>query len=247
MLFLFIGGASASGKTQVAKEVTKLLRQKNIEVVELSLDNYYKSQTERGGVVEINFDVPQAFNFDLFRNQLEKLEAKEVIERPTYCFLEKNRLSKTQTLDPNKAEVVVIEGILALHEVRRLNLSNIFTVFVETDSYMAIRKRREKRDEVERATTPEETKKRELTTVGPAFFAHILPTKGNADLIVANNESDAVGPFIESNTKEENPINNAVPEGVVKAAQEIIHEVEEKFPSIFSSDEVGQRLEIIGQ
>lgn len=84
--------------------------------------------------------------------------------------------------------MVVIEGILALHGIQTLDLSNKLTVFIESDSYLSYLKRRSERDVKERDTSVEETRKRELTGVRQAFFSHILPTRQSADITIANND-----------------------------------------------------------
>ncbi|ASQ47127.1 uridine kinase family protein [Legionella clemsonensis] len=220
MLFLFIAGASASGKTEIANKVVEMLHQIKIKAAILSMDHYYKSQQERGGIVEINFDVPEACNWELLESQLQLLSEGQIIHRPTYCFLAKDRLEKTQTIDPKEVQVVVIEGILALHKVKEINLPNKLSVFVETDSYRAILARRKERDQRSRATSPEETEARERSTVGPAFFSFIAPSKTHANLTVTNNTE---GPG---------------KTGIEKAAEEVMDKIKETNPELFLTVEM---------
>ncbi|KTD08075.1 uridine kinase family protein [Legionella jamestowniensis] len=231
MLFLFIAGASASGKTEVANKVVEILNENKIKTATLSMDHYYKSQQERGGVIEINFDIPEACNWELLENQLKMLSEGQIINRPTYCFLAKDRLPTTQTINPKDVQVVVVEGILALHNVTNLNLVNKLAIFVETNSYRSILARRKERDQQFRATSPEETAARERKTVGPAFFRYIAPSKANADLTVTNNDSDVV-------VNEQLPINSGVKNGIEKAAEEIIDKIRETHAQLFPAAKI---------
>ncbi|CEK09557.1 uridine kinase family protein [Legionella hackeliae] len=219
MLFVFVAGASASGKTEIAKKIVETFNGMNIKTILIKMDDFYKSQQERGGIVEIDFDVPDAYQWVLLENQLTMLSEGKTINKPVYCFIAKNRLPHTETINPEDLKVVVVEGILALHQVHKMELPKM-SLFVETDSYKTILERRKTRDAIHRATSPQETGARERRSVGPEFFKYILPSKTNADLAVTNNDMPAnVLPGVKT--------------GIDKAADEIMDKIREDHSELF--------------
>ena len=81
------------------------------------MDSYYLPsavdivKTEAG---KTNFDHPEAFDWELFRNHLNMLKQGLTIEIPNYDFKDSKRLPTTTLLNPNK--VIIIEGIFTLHD-----------------------------------------------------------------------------------------------------------------------------------
>lgn len=224
MLIVFVGGASASGKTEIALGMKETLNKKGIKTLTFSMDNYYKSLKERDGKLIFDTDIPDAFNWDLFEQQLKMAEQGQSFEMPKYSFEVKDRLKETETINPKGVRVIIIEGILALHRIKEMQLQSTMAFFVETDSYLSIIKRRIPRDQNYRSTPPQETKMRERTMVGPAFFTHILGTKKNADVCLLNND----GKSKDGKTGQERAIEEAISEMMKRFPQLFKDEVEEK-------------------
>ncbi len=91
MLILGIAGGTGSGKTTVVNQILNELPAD--EVCVISQDSYYKethnlTYTER---TKINFDHPQAIDFDLLVAHLSQLKAGEIIDQPVYSFVTHNR------------------------------------------------------------------------------------------------------------------------------------------------------------
>ena len=112
MLIIGIAGGTGSGKTTVVQQIVEELPAD--EVCIISQDSYYKdtshlSLEER---VKINFDHPQAIDFDLLVNHLKDLKDGNSFEQPVYSFVDHNRTGETVTTHPRK--VVIVEGILIL-------------------------------------------------------------------------------------------------------------------------------------
>ncbi|ARG98398.1 uridine kinase family protein [Legionella micdadei] len=191
---VMIGGASASGKTEIAEEIVDMLTIQNRKAIVISMDHYYKRKQDREKVANPeNMDIPDAFDLELFHKHLKQLIAGKAIARPTYSFLVKDRLPETETIDPNEVEVIVVEGILALHEVYKLKFENIITAYVESDNYLSYPKRRCLRDvnPETRNTSEEETRDRELHHyVRDAFFSGIATTKRYAKYQLTNNDPE---------------------------------------------------------
>lgn len=72
MLFIFIAGASASGKTRLAQKLVETLKEQDVNAVAISMDHYYKRKQDRSA--NVSFDEPAAFDMALFHNQLRQLD-----------------------------------------------------------------------------------------------------------------------------------------------------------------------------
>ena len=177
-MFIGIGGGTGAGKTTVARRITD-----GVEAVRvLPLDNYYRDRStlspeER---TRVNYDHPDAFDWDLVREHLDALARGEAVEMPQYDFEEHVRTDETVRVEPG--EVVVIEGILALYDdaVReRLDLR----LYVETDADVRVLRRIE-RDVEERGRDLAGVVEQYLTTVKPMHEQFVRPTKRDADLII---------------------------------------------------------------
>ena len=188
MLFVFIGGASASGKSELSEQLAIALNAKGIKTIELAKDHYYKRKVDRRCN---SFDEIAAYDVKLLTKHLKDLEAGEPIARPIYVMGEiSDRLSETVTIDPTEVKVVIVEGILALENYKQHGLENVMSVFVHSYSFTDYIQRRVGRDETERNTTPEVTRHRELHGVRDAFWQNILPTKNLADYTITNSGTD---------------------------------------------------------
>ncbi|MFT4697730.1 MAG: uridine kinase [Flavobacteriaceae bacterium] len=188
MLIIGIAGGTGCGKTTVVQQIIDDLP-KN-EVCIISQDSYYKDTShltleER---TKINFDHPQAIDFDLLVSHLEELKKGNTIEQPIYSFVEHNRIKKTETTHPKK--VVIVEGILILTNPNIRTLFDI-KIYVHADSDERLI-RRLKRDMAERGRDLEEILNRYQNTLKPMHLQFIEPTKEYADLIIPNNKYNTV-------------------------------------------------------
>ncbi len=102
-------------------------------VVVLPQDAYYKDNShlpleER---LEINFDHPNAVEFDLLIDHVKKLKSGEKIQMPIYSYLTCTRSVETITIEPKK--VIIIEGILIFTNKELRELCDI-KVYVDADA-----------------------------------------------------------------------------------------------------------------
>jgi uridine kinase len=192
-VFVFITGASGSGKTHIAKKLFAQLHESEIDVAFLTMDDYYKPRPDWVKTlkdIEIynsntNFDIPDALDFKLFFEHLNQLNEGKTIAKPLYDIATSNRLEKTQSFSTH--DVIIIEGIFALHQFEQLSLKESISVFVESDSYLSYQNNRMQRDLKERAHSQESFKKHELSYVRNGFFSYVLPSKTHAQTIIYNN------------------------------------------------------------
>ncbi|MFB6105257.1 MAG: uridine kinase [Halobacteriaceae archaeon] len=174
-----IGGGTGAGKTTVAREVTA--RVEDAATV-IPLDNYYEdlSHLDFEERKNVNYDHPNAFEWELLREDLSALLAGQRIEMPQYDFTEHNRAEETVTVEPT--DVVVLEGILALYDDDINELFDLH-IYVETDADVRIL-RRIQRDVIERGRELQGVIDQYLSTVKPMHEQFVEPTKKDADIII---------------------------------------------------------------
>ena len=188
ILIIGIAGGTGSGKTTVVNKIIQRLAEKDVTI--LSQDAYYRDNSdlpleERQ---KINFDHPDALEFELLAENIRKLKRGEAIEQPIYSYLTCTRASETTTIVPRKA--IIVEGILVLwpKELRKLMDIKIF-VDCEADVRLS---RVIQRDMVERGRDVHTVLKRYEDTVRPSHLQFIEPTKRYADIIVPEGGNNKV-------------------------------------------------------
>jgi len=188
MLIIGIAGGTGSGKTTVVNKIVESLTKE--EVVVLPIDSYYKDSSyvpveERQ---KINFDHPNAFDWDLLTSQLGILMEGKSIEQPTYSYITCTRQPETIHVEPK--EVVIVEGILSLYPAKLRDLMNL-KIFVDTDPDDRLI-RVIQRDVIERGRTAEAVMERYKKILKPMHQQFIEPCKRYADLIVPKGGSNQV-------------------------------------------------------
>ena len=128
MLIIGIAGGTGSGKTTVVKKIIKSLPKNEVAII--SQDSYYKDNgnlpmEERK---EINFDHPNALEFELLTDHINKLKKGEVIQQPIYSYLTCTRSKETISINPK--HVIIVEGILILTNKDLRDLINSSSVFI---------------------------------------------------------------------------------------------------------------------
>ncbi len=180
MYIIGIAGGTGSGKTTVVRRIIETLPGDKVAII--PQDSYYNDTTpltmeERR---KINFDHPDAFDWDLLIHQIEELRSGRSIEQPTYSYIESNRQKETIHIDP--CEVIIIEGIMALWRKEMRDLMDL-KIFVDADPDERLI-RVIQRDTVERGRTTQMVIDRYLDVLKPMHEEFIEPTKRYADLIV---------------------------------------------------------------
>ncbi len=189
MLIIGIAGGTGSGKTTVVRKMIDKLPKEEVAV--LSQDSYYKDNShlpleER---LAINFDHPNALEFELLIADLKKLKNGESIQEPIYSYLTCTRAVKTTLIKPK--QVVIVEGILVLTnpELRELFDLKVF-VYTDADDRLS---RVIMRDIQERGRTVEKVLERYKQTVKPMHEQFIEPSKKYANIIVPEGGENTVG------------------------------------------------------
>ncbi|MAH20932.1 MAG: uridine kinase [Flavobacteriaceae bacterium] len=188
MIIIGVFGGSGSGKTTIVNQIVSDFNASDIQVI--SQDAYYKDNSsityeER---CLLNFDHPEAIDFELLYEHLSALKNGENIQQPIYDFKTHNRTDKTLQISPKK--ILILEGILIMNYPKLRSLLDL-KVFIETNSDMRM-ERRVKRDITERGRTPKEVMDRYLNNLKPMHDQFIEPMKMHADLIVENHKNTSI-------------------------------------------------------
>ncbi|XP_038704907.1 uridine kinase-like protein 5 isoform X2 [Tripterygium wilfordii] len=175
-----VAGGTASGKTTVCKMIISQLHDQRVVLVHQ--DSFYRSLSD--GVLkkvgEYNFDHPDAFDTELMLLCMEKLKHGQAITIPNYDFKTHKSLEIGRKVNPS--DVIILEGILILHDPRVRDLMNM-KIFVDEDSDVRLA-RRIKRDTVERGRNIQNVLDQYGRFVKPSFDEFILPSKKYADIII---------------------------------------------------------------
>lgn len=179
MLIIGITGGSGSGKTTVVKRILQHFNREKVAV--LHLDSYYKDSSHLPHDVRanINFDHPDAFEFDLLYKHLKQLSEGNAIEEPVYDFITSSRKSDTVHIEPK--HVIIVEGILLFTDKRIRDLCNM-KVFVDAEPDDRVIRIIE-RDMKERGRSVQDVLDR-YDVVKNMHFQFIEPTKRFADIII---------------------------------------------------------------
>ena len=191
MLVIGIAGGTGSGKTTVVTKIINKLSCNNVVV--LPQDSYYNDSShippeERS---KINFDEPNAIEWDLLVAHLEQLKNGVSVEVPTYSYITCTRQKETIKVDP--CDVVIVEGILVLNDEKLRGMMDV-KVFVDADADDRLI-RVIHRDCIERGRTPKIVIDRYQDVLKPMHNMYIEPTKKYADIIIpqGGNNEVAVG------------------------------------------------------
>jgi uridine kinase len=179
-LVIGLAGGTGSGKTTVAEAIVDAAGADNVTI--LPQDAYYLAQADIPPAARamINYDEPSAFDNDLLVEHVDTLVQGRPVERPVYDFERDDRSLQTVTLNP--APVLVVEGILVLHEP---TLRERFTLKVFVDAPPDERFiRRLERDVRERGRRAESVIAQYRRSVKPMHDLFVEPTKQHADLII---------------------------------------------------------------
>jgi uridine kinase len=182
MLIIGIYGGTGSGKTTIVNMIASHFSSNDIEII--SQDSYYKDNSDISyeDRCKLNFDHPDAIDFNLLYKHLKKLRKGETVEQPIYDFKIHNRLKKTKQIKPKK--ILILEGILIMCHAEIRSIFDL-KIFINANSKTRM-ERRIKRDIVERGRSRDEVLKRYIETLKPMHEKFIEPSKIYANYIIEN-------------------------------------------------------------
>jgi uridine kinase len=179
-LIIGIAGGTGSGKSTFARKVAAALDASSVAFIDM--DAYYRNFTnlpfeERR---HLNWDHPDAFDYDLLTEHLSRLSDRGTIDKPVYDFVTHLRSTDVVTVPPS--DVIVIDGILLFVDERVRELCDV-KVFVDADADIRLI-RRIRRDMTKRGRPLNEIIDQYLSTVQPMHLQFVEPSKRYADIIV---------------------------------------------------------------
>ncbi|KAI0359972.1 armadillo/beta-catenin/plakoglobin [Trametes cingulata] len=200
-----IAGGSASGKTHVARCIVQALGSIPTVVIlsqasdhdpmrllgasSIVQDSFYKRHSpedlELAFANRYDFDHPDAIDMPLFASCLAELKAGRQSNIPIYSFTEHQRLDETKYL--YGASIIIVEGILALHDPELRSLYDL-KIFVQCDSDLMLA-RRIRRDVKERGRSVDGVLEQYLRYVKPAYDNFVQPTSRYANIIVPGSDN----------------------------------------------------------
>lgn len=181
-----VAGGTGSGKTTVAHRLGEAIPG-HAAIIEH--DAYYKdlrhlSLEEREA---FNFDHPDSLDTPLLAEHLATLRRGQAVDVPLYDFVNHTRRTHTRRVEP--AKVIVVEGILTLHEPTIREQLDI-KIFVDTDADIRVF-RRVRRDLEHRGRTFASVRDQYYRTVRPMHLQFVEPSKRWADLIIPEGGANA--------------------------------------------------------
>ncbi len=179
-ILIGIAGGSGSGKTLVAQRIFDELGSDKVVIIQQ--DSYYKnlSHLTLGERKKQNFDHPDAFDHKLLISHLKDLLAGKYIDQPVYDYSIHSRTKETKRIGEHI--ILVLEGILILHDPEIRKLMDI-KIYVDTDDDIRLI-RRIRRDVNERRRSLESILDQYENSVRPMHRQFIEPTKRYADIII---------------------------------------------------------------
>ncbi len=180
-MIIGIAGGTGSGKSTVVRKIIAQLPAEQVSV--LPQDSYYKHAPKGCSIDELrkmNYDHPDAFDWELLEEHVRELRAGRAILQPVYSVLTCDRCEETILVEPSK--VIIIEGIMALYRKELRDMMDL-RIYVDADPDERLI-RVINRDVVERGRTASIVMERYLHTLKPMHREFIEPTKEYADIII---------------------------------------------------------------
>ena len=175
---LAIAGGSCSGKSTLAAYLRDYIGAVHCRFV--GQDDYYHDIRERGGSPMANFDIPEALDFDLLRDNLMAFKQNKSVALPTYDFTTHQRRTPTEPRNPRP--LIIVEGILLLGQPELRDVFD-YSVYIRCAAELRLSRRLE-RDTTERGRTRADVLRQFHEQVEPAHQRHVSTSQSHANLVI---------------------------------------------------------------
>ena len=181
-----ISGGSGSGKTYIAKGLTKTYQKGFINLI--YQDSFYKdlSHLKLEQRAEKNFDNPEAIDFELLIQVIKTLYLGNPAQIPIYDFTKHIRANNFIDLKPSP--IIVLDGTLIFTQPKLLELIDL-KIYINSPDKLRL-SRRIKRDTDERGRTPNSIMTQYSKSVRPMFNRFVAPTAKYADIIIDSKKNE---------------------------------------------------------
>ncbi len=175
-----VAGGSAAGKSTVVRQIVDMLGAGRAAV--LSHDAYYRdlSHLPMSRRIEVNVDHPDALETSLLVEHVDLLRSGQSVEMPAYDYVSQTR--GKSGIPIKSAAVIVIEGMLTLHDPRLRDRMDL-RVFIDTTPGQRLA-RRIARDTVERGRDRQAVEAQHEDRVQPMHDLFVEPSRVYADVIL---------------------------------------------------------------
>ena len=180
MHVIAVTGGTGSGKTTLVQSIVSKISNK--EILCLSSDSYYKDNPKLSFLEreKINYDEPDAVDFNLLKKHINDLKLGKSIKVPKYCFKTHLRMKEYVVESPKK--ILLIEGILILSNSELRKKFNL-KIFLECDRDLRL-KRRVKRDVDQRGRSEEDVIHLFSKRLDSMHKKFVIPVKKYCDIII---------------------------------------------------------------
>ncbi len=192
-----IAGGSGSGKSTFAQRLKQAFPN---DISLISCDNYYlpHDELELSERALLNYDAPEALEFDLMVRHLEELKSGKTALCPVYDFTKHTRSDRVTEIEPRP--IILIDGILIFHDPALRECMDL-KIYVETDADERIL-RRARRDIMERGRDLDSVINQYLSTVKPMHNAYVKPSKVYADVILTGGKNEQAFLLVKAQIKQ---------------------------------------------
>ena len=151
-------------------------------VAVLRVDDYYRDLAHLSfeDRETINFDHPDAIEFERLLDDLATLKSGEEVQTPVYDFTQHTRAEHSQSV--TSADIIVLEGVLAMSDPTTRALVD-YTIFVDTPLDVCLARRIE-RDAIQRGRSEASVRDFWETRAVPMFAEFVRHWRSEAHLVV---------------------------------------------------------------
>lgn len=139
---ILISGGSCSGKTSISLLIKEKLGKNKVNII--SMDDYYFPKNHFKNEKDINWDIPEAYDLNKFKDDVYKLLNGEKIEKNIFIYGEDVYKNEKEILFPK--EFLIIEGIFSPYfkDIKEKSYKNIFLYSSKRKRYLR-RKNKDKK------------------------------------------------------------------------------------------------------
>jgi uridine kinase len=115
---VLVAGPSSSGKTTFTKRLGLHLKANGLDMIQISLDNYFldREETPRDESGGFNFENIEALDLEMFNKHLSALIEGKSVELPKYDFTEGRKFPSGKKTKIHRDQLILIEGIHGLND-----------------------------------------------------------------------------------------------------------------------------------
>ena len=134
--FIIVAGPSSSGKTTTTHKLMERLEAGGVDVIPLSLDNYFFDLElhPRDEFGDYDFETPEALDLPLINEHLGRLDAGHAIDVPVYDFKSGKRTSERKRFEVGADTLVLLDTLHGLFDglTAAVPSERKFKVYIET-------------------------------------------------------------------------------------------------------------------